>query len=61
MGEWVHRLETMRQPGWDIAALRDIVALHYAYRFDPQGITTEQRHELKSCVERWLTNACRHA
>jgi len=51
-GGWVRRLETMDVR---VPALREIVTLHYAYRFDPRGITAAQRHDLKSQVEAWLS------
>jgi protein-glutamine gamma-glutamyltransferase len=53
LGEWLARLETA-QP---LPPLREIVLLHSAYRFDPQGITAEQRRDLRSQVERWLKDA----
>jgi hypothetical protein len=34
--------------------LREIVALHYAYRFDPMGVTGDQRAALRENVDRWL-------
>jgi len=53
LGVWADRLATaMKFP-----PLRDIIALHYAYRFDPQGFTTEQRRDLQSQVEQWLARA----
>jgi len=55
--EWADRVETARQHGQKIAPLRDIIALHYAYRFDPQGITPAQRRKLRACVDAWLENA----
>ena len=55
--EWIARLETMRPTGLSLPPLTEIVALHYAYRFDPRGITAEQRRALRSHVESWLSNA----
>ncbi len=34
--------------------LRAIVKLHYRYRFDPQGLNSTERAELKSCTQSWL-------
>jgi hypothetical protein len=34
--------------------LPSILALHYRYRFDPKGITPEERLALKATVESWL-------
>lgn len=55
--EWLGRLDTARPTGTHIPPLTEIVALHYAYRFDPRGITAEQRRELKSRAEAWLRAA----
>lgn len=34
--------------------LETIVKLHYRYRFDPQGLNSTERLQLKSCTESWL-------
>ena len=47
---WLRR-EQLAEP------LREALALHYAYRFDPRGITGEQRRELHRQVEQWLATA----
>jgi hypothetical protein len=57
LGAWVNRVEAAQGHTALIPPLRDIVALHYAYRFDPRGITDPQRHELKSRVDAWLKEA----
>lgn len=57
LGQWLRRLEQSRQPGVDLTMLRHIIALHYLYRFDPKGITGEQRNELKSRVASWLNSS----
>ena len=50
LGDWLRR-EQLAEP------LREALALHYAYRFDPRGITGEQRRELHRQVEQWLATA----
>lgn len=57
LGEWVRRLKATRLSGLDVTAFHKIIALHYAYRFDPRGITEEGRRELKTRVEKWLADA----
>jgi hypothetical protein len=57
LNDWADRVETARQPRWPVAPLREIIARHYAYRFDPQGLTADQRRDLKSRAETWLENA----
>lgn len=54
LGEWMNRLEIAGQPGIVIEPLRDIINLHYVYRFDPRGISDEQRRQLKTKVNGWL-------
>ncbi|MGV3774159.1 MAG: DUF4129 domain-containing transglutaminase family protein [Verrucomicrobiales bacterium] len=49
--KWVSRLT---DSGMDPKLLQLIVKLHYRYRFDPQGITTELRQELRVCAEACL-------
>jgi hypothetical protein len=55
LGEWISRLEKLPQPVANPSLLRSIVNLHYAYRFDPEGIIPEQRGELRKRVEQWLS------
>jgi hypothetical protein len=49
---WLARLERA-----GISSLREITALHCAYRFDPRGLTAKQRQALASDVEKWLAAA----
>lgn len=46
---WLTRLEKAGLP-----SCRQAAELHYAYRFDPRGLTVEQRQALVSEVEKWL-------
>ena len=39
------------------AGLRPLLRLHYRYRFDPEGITAEERRELKAGTADWLSSA----
>jgi protein-glutamine gamma-glutamyltransferase len=57
LGVWVNRVEAARGHGALIPPLRDIVALHYRYRFDPLGISVSQRLELKCRVDAWFRDA----
>jgi len=54
---WVTRVNKAQGSQGASSSLRNIVALHYAYRFDPRGITPAQRSDLKSSVNSWLQNA----
>ncbi|MDH3452011.1 MAG: transglutaminase domain-containing protein, partial [Gammaproteobacteria bacterium] len=51
---WIERL-SQRLPGVpDIADLRQIIALHYRYRFDPVGLEHDERQRLAELVDAWL-------
>jgi len=50
--EWLARLADDSRI--DTTALGEIVALHNRYRFDPQGLTAEQRDQLRAATTRWL-------
>ena len=41
-------------PGADVL-LRDIVPLHYRYRFDPAGLDPELSHTFRDSIDRWLS------
>ncbi|GAB4534465.1 MAG: hypothetical protein Tsb0014_20700 [Pleurocapsa sp.] len=54
--DWIIRVkDTLPSPDL-IDDLQVIAELHYRYRFDPQGITTEEREKLKSHCHSWLAN-----
>lgn len=55
MNGWLRRLESAGQSIGDGVSLRSILALHYAYRFDPQGISDEHRQQLKTSAQSWLS------
>jgi hypothetical protein len=31
-----------------------VIKVHYKYRFDPQGISDQERKQLKEKVKKWL-------
>lgn len=50
---WLLRLE--HHPALQhLPSLRDMLALHYRYRFDPQGLTAEETLVLEQAVQHWL-------
>ena len=51
---WIRRLADAGAPPPVTAPLPAIVALHYRYRFDPDGLTEEERNVLRARVEAWL-------
>ena len=36
--------------------LQQIVSLHYRYRFDPDGLSPQEREALKEAARTWLTH-----
>ena len=52
---WLRRVPTEVVPF--TAELNDIVELHYRYRFDPLGLSTEDRGRLRVAAESWIEEA----
>lgn len=53
LSEWIGRIEG-ESPDDSTQGLQSILSLHYRYRFDPKGITSEERSALKSFALSWL-------
>lgn len=53
LSDWLGRIEG-ESPEDSTPLLQSILSLHYRYRFDPNGITSEERAALKSSAESWL-------
>ncbi len=51
-GDWLKRLRA--EAPVDAVTLGEIVELHYRYRFDPPGLTPEERLRLKQAATNWL-------
>jgi protein-glutamine gamma-glutamyltransferase len=51
--QWILRLK-QKLPESQMSNLNQIIDLHYCYRFDPQGITKEDRTKLRSMIQSWL-------
>lgn len=54
LSNWVKRIGEESCPGLAAESLEAILALHYRYRFDPKGITEEERQRLGASVRDWL-------
>jgi len=54
IGAWITRLEQPPKPVANAGLLRTIVHLHYAYRFDPEGETENQRQAIRERVDEWM-------
>jgi len=53
LSAWIRRIDA-ESSATSIELLQPILTLHYRYRFDPKGITSEERPALKSTVKSWL-------
>ncbi|NEP12005.1 MAG: transglutaminase domain-containing protein [Symploca sp. SIO2C1] len=51
---WLNRLQADLTLSPYLSNLQKIVELHYRYRFDPQGITTDEREQLKQQTQAWI-------
>ncbi len=51
---WLNRLQADLTLSPYLSNLQKIVELHYRYRFDPQGITTDERAQLKQQTQAWI-------
>jgi hypothetical protein len=52
--EWIARIAP-RVPG-DLRELSRLAALHYRLRFDPAGLSGDERKDLASASARWVDN-----
>jgi protein-glutamine gamma-glutamyltransferase len=53
LSQWMTRLK-VQLPETEFETLKNIITLHYRYRFDPQGIDSEERERLRSLSHSWL-------
>jgi len=54
MTNWVERLKGNDTFAVSFESLQPVLDIHYRYRFDPEGITGEERQKLKLKVQSWL-------
>ena len=52
--QWCDRLQKALSPSQH-TALRQILTLHYQYRFDPTGLNEADRQHLQQLSQEWLT------
>lgn len=58
--QWLSRLEKGRHVNSELLAeLKQILELHYRYRFDPLGLNHQERKRLKIATDSWLANYIR--
>lgn len=54
LSSWIRKIEEARPSSVSTGPLHSILALHYRYRFDPEGITIAEKGALESSVQSWL-------
>ncbi|HSS63854.1 MAG TPA: transglutaminase domain-containing protein, partial [Gammaproteobacteria bacterium] len=54
LGRWLLRLQRRGDADGIDEIVADILPAHYRYRFDPRGISAEERAALKRCVRQWV-------
>ncbi|HEY9768909.1 MAG TPA: transglutaminase-like domain-containing protein [Coleofasciculaceae cyanobacterium] len=52
--DWLQRLQNISDNSAIFDGLNRIITMHYRYRFDPQGLSLEEREELRSACQAWL-------
>ena len=53
-GHWLDRIGEQAPVAGSSAELERLLALHYRYRFDPDGLSAGDRERLRADAERWL-------
>ena len=53
LSSWIKRIKE-QFPSLSTTVMQSILSLHYRYRFDPMGITLDEKLALKSNVQEWL-------
>jgi hypothetical protein len=56
LAAWMARLERDGLPAGQVEPVRSMLHLHYRYRFDPQGITPQERAALRQHAQRFLVS-----
>jgi hypothetical protein len=51
---WISNIEANRPSFLDLGEIRELLTLHYRYRFDPKGLTPGEKAALRSSVSSWL-------
>jgi hypothetical protein len=54
LGRWLDAMAEAPPPGVVLTPLRPLLALHYRYRFDPDGLGGAERERLRVETEAWL-------
>ena len=54
--DWLIRLQNSSENSAMLDGLESLVLIHYRYRFDPDGISLEERNKLRFACNLWLEN-----
>jgi transglutaminase-like putative cysteine protease len=54
LSAWLARIDAAAVPGISVASLSPLLALHYRYRFDPDGLPVAERDALAASARGWL-------
>ena len=54
LGRWLDVVAETALPALGTGSLRELLALHYRHRFDPQGLSPLERQRLREEAEAWL-------
>ncbi len=58
LASWIERMERNDpSPPFSFSALRSILHVHYRYRFDPMGISQDEKAAFTLQVQKWLVQA----
>ena len=60
-GRWLERIGEQAPVAGSSAALERLLALHYRYRFDPEGLPAADRARLRADALAWLAEHAEHA
>jgi hypothetical protein len=56
LAHWLQHLTEGDSANVDQRVLKEALALHYRYRFDPQGLARGEKHKLRSTAKDWIVH-----
>ena len=54
MAQWMERIGTSTQPSIRRRDIEQALALHYRYRYDPDGLAVQEKDQMESIVSKWI-------
>jgi hypothetical protein len=52
---WLNRIERTADLAVSLDVPRELLMLHYRYRFDPQGLSADEKSQMTNLSSAWLT------